>query len=88
MQFDRKTASLAPALLVVSLMSAGPATAQPGQIEEIVVQGLQRMDVQAFQYLFEVEAGAGTPTRTWTPESRRFGSVRTRSSSWPPICGH
>ena len=47
----------ATALLLLSASFAGELRAAPETIEQIIVQGLNRMDIQAFMWLFQVEEG-------------------------------
>lgn len=57
MQFDRKLATAVPTLMILVLLVPGAVSAQSGTVERIEVQGLSRMDIQAFMWLFDIAEG-------------------------------
>jgi outer membrane protein insertion porin family len=56
-RFERKLAPAVLALLILLLSAFGPVSAQPGTVERIEVQGLSRMDQQAFLWLLDIKEG-------------------------------
>ena len=57
MRFDRQLATVACALSLLILTPWSWSRAEPRKIERIILQGLSRMDEQAFRYLFEIREG-------------------------------